>query len=291
MGKSSPSAPAAPDPAVTAQAQSAANTETAIAQSYLNRINQNTPYGQVTYNQIGTQDVGGNQVPLWEQNVTLSPEQQQQLDKTNALQNQALDLGSTVFGNASGAVSTPFNLDGLPQIRGVDDFSADRQRVEDSILDRAAPQTARQLESMKTQLYNQGLREGSEGWKAAMDDFNRGQNDLTLGAIQQGGAEQSRMYGLESSARQQGIQERTLERSQPINEYASILGLGGGVQQPQFAAAPAGNIAPTDVMGAYNTQYGGQLSNYNTQQQANNSSMGAGAGLLGTAAMAAATFF
>lgn len=291
MGKGSSSPPPAPDPAATAAAQSAANVDTAVAQSYLNRINQNTPYGQVSYNQTGTVDVGGNAVPLWEQNVTLSPDQQQMLDKTNNLQNQALDLGSTVFGNVGGVVSQPFNLDGLPQVRGIDDFSADRARVENAILDRAAPQTARQLESMKTSLYNSGIREGSDAWKAAMDDFQRGQNDLTLGAIQQGGAEQSRLYGLESAARQQGIQERTLQRTQPINEYSTILGLGGNVQLPQFQAAPGGTVAPTDVTGPINLAYGNQMAGWQANNAANQSAMGAGAGLLGSGAMAAATFF
>lgn len=287
MGKSTPSPPPAPDPAATAAAQSAANVDTAVAQSYLNRINQNTPYGQVRYNQTGTVNVGGNDVPLWEQNVTLSPAQQQQLDKTNTLQNQALDLGSTLFGNVGGVVSQPFTLDGLPQIQGLDDFSADRARVENAILDRAAPQVARQEEALRTRLYNSGIREGSDAWKAAMDDFNRSQNDLTLGAIQQGGAEQSRLFGLEQAARQQGIQERSLERSQPINEYSTILGLGGNVQLPQFGMPSAGTIAPTDVMGPINMQYGNQMAGWQAQNAANQSLFGNLSGLGGALGAAA----
>lgn len=52
MGKSSPSQPAAPDPVKTAQAQTEMNVETAIAQAMLNNVNQVTPWGTVTYNQI-----------------------------------------------------------------------------------------------------------------------------------------------------------------------------------------------------------------------------------------------
>jgi len=53
MGKKTPSPPAAPDPIATANAQAAANKETAIAQSQLNMVDQYTPYGSLVYNQIG----------------------------------------------------------------------------------------------------------------------------------------------------------------------------------------------------------------------------------------------
>lgn len=49
MGKSSPSAPAAPDPTATAQAQTASNKETALYSFGLNNPNYNTPLGSLTY--------------------------------------------------------------------------------------------------------------------------------------------------------------------------------------------------------------------------------------------------
>ncbi len=51
MGKSSPKAPAAPDPAATAAAQTASNKETAYWNAVLNNVNQVTPYGNLTYKQ------------------------------------------------------------------------------------------------------------------------------------------------------------------------------------------------------------------------------------------------
>lgn len=53
MGKNSPKAPAAPDPVATAQAQAAANKETAIANAILGNVDQYTPYGNLTYTQTG----------------------------------------------------------------------------------------------------------------------------------------------------------------------------------------------------------------------------------------------
>lgn len=58
MGKSSPKAPAAPDPKATAAAQTATNKETAYWNAVLNNVNQITPYGTLKYTQnpnTGTQ--------------------------------------------------------------------------------------------------------------------------------------------------------------------------------------------------------------------------------------------
>ena len=54
MGKSSSSPPPAPDPTVTARAQADANAETARLQATLNRVNQITPYGSITYTRGAT---------------------------------------------------------------------------------------------------------------------------------------------------------------------------------------------------------------------------------------------
>lgn len=61
MRKSSPSAPAAPDPAATAAAQAAANKEAVYESAKVNRINQYTPYGATKYRNVGAQveKVGG----------------------------------------------------------------------------------------------------------------------------------------------------------------------------------------------------------------------------------------
>lgn len=49
----SPSAPKAPDPVATANAQTATNKETALWNAVLNNVNQITPYGNLTYTQSG----------------------------------------------------------------------------------------------------------------------------------------------------------------------------------------------------------------------------------------------
>lgn len=51
MGKSAGDPPPAPDPTVTANAQAESNAKTARLQATLNRVDQVTPYGRVTYSQ------------------------------------------------------------------------------------------------------------------------------------------------------------------------------------------------------------------------------------------------
>ncbi len=59
MGKKAPAQPAAPDPVATANAQAAQNAETARVNAALNREDQYTPYGSLTYSLIGGGKQGG----------------------------------------------------------------------------------------------------------------------------------------------------------------------------------------------------------------------------------------
>lgn len=291
MGKSAPKAPAPPDPVKTAQAQSAANRETAIAQAGLNSVNQRTPFGNLTYNQIGTWQDG---TPRFEAVQTLSPAEQRQLD----LSNRASELYGTAAVNQLGAVqqqlSQPFNPT-LPALRDKADFSqfgdpnVSREGVEQALFARLNPQLQQQRAGLETQLRNQGLMPGTEAWRNAIDDANRGENDARLAVIAQGGAEQSRLAGLGfqasalgNNARTQSLQEQLTLRSQPINEASALL-TGQMIQQPNLASTPQTSVAPTDVIGAQQMAYQGQLNNFNQQMGARNATMGGLFGLGGAA--------
>ena len=85
------SAPAAPDPWETAQAQSQWNNTTAQTQQALNMVDQTTPWGSSTYTQNGTQTIIGADgkpisVPRYSQTTTLSPEQQAIFEQTQDAQ-------------------------------------------------------------------------------------------------------------------------------------------------------------------------------------------------------------
>ncbi len=79
---------------------------------------------------------------------------------------------------------------------GADDFSADRQRVEDALWQRGAQGRAQEEEALRTRLLNSGLREGSAAWNAEMERLGRQVADERTGDLLAGGQEQSRLVGL-----------------------------------------------------------------------------------------------
>lgn len=117
MGKkSSPTPPAAPDPYKTADAQGELNKETAITQTQLNNMNQYTPQGQITYNQIGTWPDG---TPRFEQVMTYSPEQQALYDQQNAISQSLGGLAQDNVQRVADAQAQDFNYDGMTPLQGV----------------------------------------------------------------------------------------------------------------------------------------------------------------------------
>lgn len=284
---SSPKAPAAPDPAATAAAQSAANKETAIAQSQLNMVNQKTPYGTLNYNQIGTYNDG---TPKFEAVQNLNPLQQQALDAQQGIERDTSILGQQQIGRISDAISTPWSLDKFGAAPTTD--ATGRQQVIDSLYSqqktRLDPQFADNEAALRQRLSNQGISEGNEAYTNAMRDFNFGKNDAYQTAqnqaINAGGAEQSRMYGLENNAYQQGISNDLTARNQPINELAALLGSGTGVQQPNFVNTPQTGVNGTDVIGATALSQNAAMNNYNQQIGSRNALIGAIGGAAGSAA-------
>jgi len=263
MGKS---APRAPDPAAVARAQSDAN-----------RLNVYGPYGAQVF---GTVDDQGQFAPTTGRDaVTVfeTPFQQQQRQTQEALLQQ---LGG-IAGQRAGAITgDPFQLpdapafqagidrSGLPQLQSsIDrsglaglgnyanqvqssvggDFSADRQRVEDSIFNRQRrlldPEFTQSRERLAQDLANRGIPIGSEASNRALDRLDRSQQqalaDLGDRAIAAGGAEQSRLFGqtlqsgqfanqaaqlanaLQLQARRQGLSERAQD-AQMANQVRGI---------------------------------------------------------------------
>lgn len=134
-----------------------------------------------------------------------------------------------------------FNPQNLPEIPGVKDgFSADRQRVEDSIVQnfdrRMQPQFQKEEAALRQRLAAEGVPEGSEQERRAIENLRRTQGDQRMDAIdrsiQTSGAEQSRMFNLASGARNQ-LHDEQLQRyklpgerltiMQPLNSQAASL--------------------------------------------------------------------
>lgn len=245
--------PAPPDPRETAAAQTGTNVATALANTSLQQVNQVTPDGTLTYDQTGStqfRDPTTGQtfdLPQFTATTTLSPEQQAIRDQNNTTSLRLATLGAEQAGRAGELLGRPLSLKGAPAradrsewgpasysgdlsvpqynrngtsapeltdtYRGADDFSADRRRIEDALFGQIDEERGRDRESLRTELLNSGLREGTEAYSRAMEDFNESTDEARLNAILAAGGEQSRLVNLDrdaaafgNQARQQGFQ-------------------------------------------------------------------------------------
>jgi hypothetical protein len=197
---------------------------------------------------------------VWTQTTTLSPEQQRLLDLTTQAQTTYGNIANNQLNAVSDTLSKPVDTD----------WESYRKQALTAQMSRLQPDYDRQQEQLRQRLINSGLTAGSEGWQREMDQQQRGYNDALLQADLRAGDTVG-----------QGIQQTAALRSMPLNEASALLS-GGQVQVPQLQNSPQTQVAPTDVLGAYNTQYQGQLAQWNANQQRGNATMGGLFGLAGT---------
>ena len=114
---------------------------------------------------------------------------------------QRVGAGPRLATNIAGAGPVRRRLGSAGRVRGTygTDFSDDRQRVEDALLARMAPQLEQDRDRLEARLASQGIRIGSEAYNAAIDDHSRRTTDARYGAILNAGQEQSRLSELEAA--------------------------------------------------------------------------------------------
>ena len=335
---SQPDAPTPPNPIATAAAQTGTNVSTAIANSYLGNVNQNTPQGSLRYDVTGnfgyTDPTTGQSynIPNWTATQTLSPQGtaiQGQLD--SAKMNMA-GIANTQSGAIGSLLSSPLDTGAAPGMGDInwlhavggpqsdiagtpgfqstygsggditrnfdaggditrdygpqDNFSADRQRIEQSMFERVNPQIQQDEQRLRQQLADQGIRYGSQAYGNAYDPFNRGVTDTRLGIVAAGGAEQQRMNQMaqqraqfQNAAQQQGYQQnlgragfQNQAQQQAESQLAGRAAFANQAAQSQFEQAAARgqffNQAQTQLLGRnsaiFNAQ--NQLRNQSLQE-------------------------
>lgn len=137
-----------------AQANAQGNIAGALQATAANRINQQTPYGSLQYQQTGT-DAQGN--PIWSANQNLSPELQQ--------------LTQSSLAGLQASQANP-----MYGINPGDTYS-------NAIMQRLAPQQSQAREALDAQLANQGIMPGSEAYNRAKTLLGQTQNDALTSAI------------------------------------------------------------------------------------------------------------
>ena len=265
MGKSS-SAPPAPDYAGAATATAQGNLQAAQAAAAANRVNQVTPYGNLTYNQNGTDSTGN---PTWTATTSLSDIGQQLLDQQN---NASLGLGTSInsqLGNVQNTMSQPFNPN-LPQV-GINAG----QNYQDAAMQRLQPQIAQSREALNTQLANSGIPVGSEAYRRAQVAQGQKENDLLAANTTQG-------FNTGLAANQQAYNQALTNYNMPLNTL-SALRTGAQVQNPTFQNVPQqATTAGADILGATTATGNYNLNASNAANAANSSMTGGLMGLAGS---------
>ena len=257
MGKQS--SPKAPNYEAAAEKTAAGNLEAAKYATKANRVNQYTPYGNLTYKELGD--------GTWEQTQTLTPQAQATLDKQQALSDKYADTASQGFDKVQGLLSNPeLDMSQLPS-RAIDVGKT----AQEAIMSRLQPQLAQQDEALRTRLANQGISLGSDAYGKEMTAQGQRSNDLQLQAALQG-------ISLDQANRASALQEQSYIQDRPLN-LVNALRSGAQVQSPQFQSYyNQGQTQGADYMGATNAQYQADLGAVNA---ANAQSAGLAKGLFG----------
>lgn len=259
MGKS---APKAPDPYQTAQAQSQMNTNTAITSQLLNFVNQNNPYGSVSYDQTGSQSFTGADgktytLPSFTQNTSFTPEGQKIFDSTLNAQTNLADTAANQSAAVRDTLSTPFEFTNQDAADWAYDLGSSR----------LIPQQQQATSALRNQLINSGLRPGTPAYDREMTRITQNQGD--------------QLNQLALQGRSQAFNENLTTRNQPLNELNALL----GQSQLQNPGSASPGTPQTSVGGV---DYSGMVQqNYQQQLQRQQSGLGGLFGLAGTLGSAA----
>lgn len=294
------SAPATPDYTSLAKEQAAGNLDLAKYTTEANRVNQVTPYGNITYSQSpGTVNQsaydqalqsynqslahGGRNKDLkapniadfttgnntWTATQSLSPAEQKILEANQGLSTGKLGYAQDILNKAQNGQSG-VDTSQLPSY-GINPG----ETYSDAIMRRLQPQQAQAKQSFDAQMANQGVMPGTQAYDNAYRNFSQGQNDQLTSAITGG-------MGVGLQANQQAFNQGITNMNQPINMVNALQG-GSQVTNPQGVnSANMPQVAGPDLTGAAQNTYNSQLANYNAQNAASGNFMGGLLGLGGT---------
>ena len=300
VSKSSPSPPPAPSAPDTAAAQGASNVDTAAAQAALNNVNQVTPYGTTTFDPTGTYNTpGGETVPTYTETTALSPLGQSIYTGQQDVAQTLLPTAQTLANNAGASVTAPLNfntadsatLNATPQQLDANSANAVFGQEEQFL----QPQQAQQQKDLQDQLSRQGISVGNDAYSNAETQLGTQQNQATQSAIDtaiaQGTGDAATNFNLALAGQQQNIAQQQTGQSNQLSLLQSLFGASPASQSQPIVTPTASSVSPTNVLGAQALSTNTAEQNYQAQIGQQNATTGDVAGLVGTAATAAALFF
>jgi hypothetical protein len=243
IGKDDP--PPAPDYAAAARETAQGNIDAARVATAANRVNQITPFGNLTYKQTGTDSYGN---PTWTATQELSPAQ---LD----IANKQADLSSGLLSTAQKGLDYAGNVIAKP---GIDTSKLPStgfdpgQSYQDAIMKRLEPQINRENQSFEQDMANKGIGVGTAAYNTAKSLLAQNQNDRLTSATVQG-------INTGLTANQQAFNQAGYNQMQPIN-VINALRTGSQVSTPNYVnPALQSTTQGPDLLGAVSNQYNAQL--------------------------------
>lgn len=268
MGKR---APAPTDPRATSAAQTGTNVSTAVANAFMQNMNEYGPDGTKTFDQTGMTSVTDPytgqtyQIPRFSVTTTLSPQQQAIKEQQDAASMNLATLGNNLSGTLGQQLTGNFRL-GNEAVEGRL-FDLGRKRLD--------PMFAQRDEDLRTRLANQGIKAGTAAYDREMANLGQQQNDA--------------YNSLLLSGRGQATQELLTEDNQRINQISALLG-GGQVSMPNFmTGAGIGAIPTTDNASIIANYDNARMNQWQQNQAATGSLLGGLGGLFYGGANSAAS--
>lgn len=124
------------------------------------------------------------------------------------------------------------------QAMGAPAFAEERQRIEQGLFDRMAPQHQRQEDATRTMLANQGLTAGSEAYNRELERLHQNQAGERWNALNMGGAEQGRMNQMmlanQGQAFNQDMYSQQAQNAAMASQFGQNLAAGQFGNQAQL---------------------------------------------------------
>jgi hypothetical protein len=238
-------APPPPDYTSAAQATAQGNLDAARAATAANRVNQITPYGNLTYKQTGTDSYGN---PTWTATQEFAPAQQKIAEQQAALSSGLLNTAQSGLDYAGNLLEKPgIDMSKLPSTG----FNPG-QSYQDAIMARLSPQIDRENQSFEQEMANKGIGAGTAAYNTAKQLLAQNQNDRLNSATVQG-------LNAGLTANQQAFNQAGYNQMQPIN-VINALRTGSQVSAPNYVnPALQSTTQGPDILGAVTNKYNAQL--------------------------------
>lgn len=243
--------PKAPDPKETAAAQTSANVNTAIANSYLGNVNQYTPQYNLEYNKTGKefiQDPNGNvtlkngkkgyYVPTFSATTTLTEPYQQVEDNNVATQQNLSGMAADQSAFVRDYLNEPFSIKDAPKAGNLNGFDhkfdqrvsmgPERGNLDDMVMTYGDADTAARVKSVEDALFSR-----------MTDRLDRDRSSLETQLANQGIARGSEAYG---RAMQQYGQDRNDAYMQAILAASQEDSRLQGIARDQAAFEREGQV-------------------------------------------------